>query len=220
MRRPKLLEIIPFVAGSCLLLVFFQLRAEQEDHREAAVQAFLDANQGPALHALQTSSQASAPAMASVDHSLWSEERIQAYRGSQASGGAPALAVLDIDRLGITVPVYDGADEHNLNRGVARVRGTARIEAVGNLGIAGHRDGFFRGLKDIQHGDLIRLWTAGELVEYRVISTRVVEPEDVEVLAPTEQRTLTLVTCFPFYFVGDAPQRFIVKAVAQQVFST
>jgi len=84
---------------------------------------------------------------------------------------------------------------------------------VGNLGIAGHRDSFFRGLKDIAAGDLIELATPHETTVYRIERTSVVAPEDVYVLDPTSTRVLTLVTCYPFYFVGPAPQRFIVRAV-------
>lgn len=220
MRKPALIEIIPFVAGAALLASFFQLRAEQEGQREAAVQAFLAANSQVSVHASAGASAADPWPGGTPDQSLWSEERVHAYAESLAAGGEEPLGVLEIGRLGITVPVYDGADEHNLNRGVARVRGTARIEADGNLGIAGHRDGFFRGLKDIQQGDVIELRTAGSLVEYRVTSTQIVDPDNVGVLAPTEERTLTLVTCFPFYFVGHAPQRFIVTAVARKVLPT
>ena len=92
-------------------------------------------------------------------------------------------------------------------------RGTAPPGTDGNSGIAGHRDGFFRGLKDIVPGDAIELDTLNGKEAYRVERTWVVEPEDVSVLDPTPMRALTLVTCYPFYFVGSAPQRFIVRAV-------
>ena len=105
-------------------------------------------------------------------------------------------------------------------RGVGRVRGTARIDAPGNLGIAGHRDSFFRPLKDIRQGDRIELRTAGGIVTYAVDSISIVDPEEVSVLAPTQERTLTLVTCYPFYYVGHAPKRFIVKATAEHSLAT
>ena len=81
------------------------------------------------------------------------------------------------------------------------------------MGIAGHRDGFFRGLKDLVIGDLIELDTVQGTEAYRVERTWVVSPEDVSVLDPTSTRALTLVTCYPFYFVGSAPDRFILRAV-------
>jgi sortase A len=98
---------------------------------------------------------------------------------------------------------------------VGRIKGTAWVDTDGNLGIAGHRDGFFRPLKDIQIGDSMDLQTAGGTVTYEVSSIEIVEPEDVSVLSPTLERTLTLVTCYPFYYVGHAPKRFIVKATAE-----
>jgi len=218
MRKPTLLETITFGLGMTLLAAFFQLRAGQEDQRQAGVQAFLDAN--PAHLAMSGDAGFLSVPGGIPDQSLWSHQRIEEYSKSLVAGGAAPLAVLSIDRLAIEVPVYNGADEHNLNRGVARVRGTAKVEDVGNLGIAGHRDGFFRPLKDIGHGDLIELKTPHSVIRYRVVSIEVVDPDNVGVLAPTDTRTLTLVTCFPFYFVGDAPQRYIVKAVAQQILAT
>ena len=94
-----------------------------------------------------------------------------------------------------------------------RIEGTAIPGAEGNAGIAGHRDGFFRGLKDIGPGDVIELDTLKGNESYRVERVWIVDPEDVSVLDPTSTRALTLVTCYPFYYVGSAPQRFIVRAV-------
>ena len=110
------------------------------------------------------------------------------------------------------MPVYNGTDEINLNRGAGRIIGTARIDAPGNLGIAAHRDGFFRVLKDVELGDTLELQTHQGEKEFVVSSITIVDPTDVSVLAPTDQPTVTLVTCYPFYFVGHAPKRYIVKA--------
>ena len=115
----------------------------------------------------------------------------------------------------IQVPVYDGTDDFTLNRGVGRIEGTAVVGAGGNLGIAGHRDSFFRGLKDIAIGDSIDLLTLRGNEAYSVSSIEIVDPADVGVLAPTEYKTITLVTCYPFYYVGHAPKRYIVKATAE-----
>jgi sortase A len=120
--------------------------------------------------------------------------------------------VLRIPNLKLAVPVFEGTSELNLNRGAARIEGTARIGATGNLGLAAHRDGFFRPLKDIHVGDPLYLDTVGRTLIYRVSSIRIVTPEDVEVLEPTDKPSITLVTCYPFYFVGSAPKRFIVHA--------
>ncbi len=122
---------------------------------------------------------------------------------------------MTIEKLGIQVPVYDGADDFNLNRGVGRIKGTSTVGGDGNLGVAGHRDGFFRGLKDIAIGDGIDLLTVYGKEVYTVSSIDIVDPSDVWVLAPSEEKTITLVTCYPFYYVGHAPKRFIVKATAE-----
>ena len=148
------------------------------------------------------------------DFSDWSEKRISEYQESLVDASERPLAVLSIDSLNIKVPVYDGASDLNLNRGVARIKGTARIDEWDNLGIAGHRDGFFRGLQHIKPGDQIDLDTLTGQVRYRVTEITIVNPEDVYVLDPTDSRTLTLVTCYPFYFAGSAPQRYIVTAEA------
>ena len=108
--------------------------------------------------------------------------------------------------------MLEGTDDVTLNRGVGRIAGTSRVGESGNLGIAGHRDGFFRGLKDIAVGDKIELATANGTDTYVVDKIQIVNPNDVTVLRPTLESSLTLVTCYPFYFIGGAPQRYIVHA--------
>jgi len=147
------------------------------------------------------------------DQSLWSPARVRAWEEAQRKQSPPPLAVLRIRRLGIEVPVLEGTDEWTLNRGVGHIEGTARPGTDGNAGIAGHRDGFFRALKDVQSGDLIDLETPIGVDHYRIERSWIVAPEDVSVLAPTDAAAITMVTCYPFYFVGSAPQRFIVRAV-------
>jgi sortase A len=147
-----------------------------------------------------------------VDFTLWAEKRIQAYRESLVSKTDTPLAVLEIAKLRIQVPVFDGTDDLTLNRGVGRIIGSARPGTPGNIGIAGHRDGFFRGLKDISVGDDVDLITTKEKATYVVDQIEIVSPADVRVLQPRSLPSLTLVTCYPFYFVGDAPNRFIVHA--------
>jgi sortase A len=151
----------------------------------------------------------------SPNQELWTAKRIAEYEESLKVEAEPPLAILSIGRLDIQVPVYNGADDFNMNRGVGRIKGTAPIDADGNLGIAGPRDGFFRGLKDIALGDRIDLQTARGVVAYTVSSILIVEPDDVSVLDPTGEQTITLVTCYPFFDVGHAPKRFIVKATAE-----
>ncbi len=149
--------------------------------------------------------------MVEPDYSLWSEKRIKDYHESLAQRDDAPLAILSIDKLDLKVPVYNGTDEINLNRGAGRIKGTAKIDSSGNLGIAAHRDGFFRVLKDIRIGDSIDMLTHQGKTEFVVSSITIVDPTDVSVLAPTDDPSITLVTCYPFYFVGHAPKRFIVK---------
>lgn len=146
------------------------------------------------------------------DQSEWSVQRISAYLDSRdlRVDSVEALGRLTIPAAGVSVMVLDGTDEAVLDRAVGRIPGTAQIGEEGNLGIAGHRDGFFRGLRHLEAGDELELATPDGVTRYRVSTLRVVEPEAVEVLDPTPTATITLVTCFPFYYVGSAPQRFIV----------
>jgi sortase A len=149
---------------------------------------------------------------------LWDKRRIQSYRDSLLVWVAPPVAALSIEKLRLRVPVFEGTDDVVLNRGAGWITGTARPEEPGNpgepgnIGIAGHRDGFFRGLKDIEVGDRIDLTASGRTLSFTVDEIRIVAPTDVHVLQPRSRPSLTLVTCYPFYFVGSAPQRYIVHA--------
>jgi sortase A len=150
-------------------------------------------------------------AASGADFSLWDVRRVRAYKEDFKSANAP-LAVLHISKIGLDAPLLDGTDALTLNHGVGRIFGTARPGEAGNIGIAGHRDGFFRGLKDLKLGDAIELRTKKGMDHYVVDVIEIVKPNDVHVLGPRPVASLTLVTCFPFYFVGSAPQRYIVHA--------
>jgi sortase A len=119
---------------------------------------------------------------------------------------------IEIARLSLSVMVIEGDDGKTLRRAAGHVPGTALPGQFGNVGIAAHRDTFFRPLRNIQMDDVITLTTLQGVYHYRVVSTKVVSPRDVEVLNSTDGEVLTLVTCYPFYFVGAAPNRFIVRA--------
>lgn len=147
-----------------------------------------------------------------IDFNLWSTKRIAAYEASLSGQFDPPEAVLEVPKIGLTVPVFDGTDDLILNRGVGRIGGTALPGQKGNTGIAGHRDGFFRGLKDVVVGDTIELKTPSRDETYKVDAIRIVKPTDVEVLKDRGVPTITLVTCYPFYFIGSAPMRYIVQA--------
>jgi sortase A len=149
---------------------------------------------------------------AGVDTSLWSDKRIHAYTESLNHAFGTPLAILNIPKIHLEVPVFEGTDDLTLDRGVGRIVGTAHPGQPGNIGIAGHRDGFFRGLKDIAPGDEIDLKVRDAVATYVVDQITVVNPQDVSVLQPGPVSSITLVTCFPFYFVGSAPERYIVSA--------
>jgi len=147
-----------------------------------------------------------------IDFRLWSVKRISAYQESLAKKTDAPIAILRIPKITLEVPVFNDTDDLTLDRGVGRILGTAQIGQQGNLGIAGHRDGFFRGLQSIGQDDVIEVVRHGGTDRYAVSKIQIVLPEDVRVLDPTPVTTLTLVTCFPFYFVGHAPKRYIVTA--------
>jgi len=119
---------------------------------------------------------------------------------------------LEIPRLKLSVMVREGADERTLSRAVGHIPGTALPGKMGNMGLAGHRDTFFRVLRDIRDDDAIEFETTQGTYHYLVKSTKIVGPRDVSVLATSGGENLTLVTCYPFYYVGSAPKRFIVHA--------
>jgi sortase A len=119
---------------------------------------------------------------------------------------------IEIARLGLSAVVVEGIGGRDLRRAVGHIPGTPLPGQPGNAAIAGHRDTFFRPLKDIVVDDVIVLTTKWGEYRYRVVWSRMTSPEDVAVLDPTTKDVLTLVTCYPFYYVGPAPDRFIVRA--------
>jgi sortase A len=129
-----------------------------------------------------------------------------------APGPEGLIGRIDISRLGISVIVVEGTSGAILRRAAGHIPGTALPGEAGNIGISAHRDTFFRPLRNVRRDDLITLATPSREYRYRVLSTEVVSPSDVTVLASDGNEILTLVTCFPFYFIGPAPKRFIVRA--------
>ncbi len=124
------------------------------------------------------------------------------------------IGCVEIPRLGLSAMVREGVDDGTLRRAVGHIPETALPGEHGNAALAAHRDSFFRPLKHVRKGDRIQVTTPEGTHEYAVSETRIVDPEDVWVLDPTPQPTLTLVTCYPFNYVGSAPRRFIVRATS------
>ena len=144
-------------------------------------------------------------------YSLGSNRRTKLHQASLREP-VESLAVLRIPTLDLEVPVLEGTDAVTLNRGVGRIAGTSLPGQGGNIGIAGHRDGFFRKLKDIRTGDAIELVTISGTEVFVVDQIRITSPADVSALRPKPKYSLTLVTCYPFYYFGPAPSRYIVEA--------
>ncbi len=201
------------VSCVCFVIVSWGIRLAAA---QTAVTQFIQLQENRAAYAGATDANPEAHASwTGPDQRLWSDQRIAAYAQSNAKLDARAVrALLRIPRLGLEAPLYEGTDNWVLNRGLGRIPGTAPIGAPGNLAVAGHRDSYFRVLKDISKHDQIEIVTAGATTRYEVTDTWIVQPDEVHVLEPTGKQVITLVTCYPFYYVGSAPQRFIVRAAA------
>jgi sortase A len=210
----RLLDRILLVVGATLVGIYLSSLLHQELASHFALWQFESA--AAAQHPISTPINLER-SNERVDFSLWAQKRIKAYKESLLQRVDPPIAVLQIRSVRIRVPVFYGTDDITLNRGVGWIRGTAKPATPGNIGIAGHRDGFFRGLKDVRAGDPIDLTTNRGKVTYIVDEIEIVNPSEVNVLQPRNQPALTLVTCYPFYFLGDAPKRFVVHAFMTSV---
>ncbi|MCG6118564.1 MAG: class D sortase [Aquimonas sp.] len=213
----RALEILLWCSGAALLLVHLAVVGWTELERDGGVRSFAMAQHAAQLQKPESAATpvlgegAGAPSAASVPAEA---PQPIAQKFAQRESPAAAIAVLRIPAIELEVAVAPGTDEQVLKRGAGWIEGTAAPGSEGNAGIAAHRDKHFRGLKDVAVGDLIELDTLHGTRAYRVTDLSVVEPTDVHVLADSGEAVLTLVTCFPFYFVGHAPQRFIVRALA------
>jgi sortase A len=147
-----------------------------------------------------------------VSSGLWNERPVHSAEKDPREQSDAPLAVLHIPKIGLEVPVLEGTGRLTLNHAVGRIPGTARPGEAGNVGIAGHRDGFFRGVKDMGMGDTIDIELPQGTETYMVDEINIVSPNNVDVLRPRPIPSLTLVTCYPFHFIGSAPQRYIVHA--------
>jgi sortase A len=135
-----------------------------------------------------------------------------ATRAASPGPTLDALGRVVVPRVGLEVMVADGIDARTLRRAAGHIPGTSRLGSGGNVGIAGHRDSWFRPLKDVRAGDEVVVTTPGAISRYRVEWAEIVLPDDTSALRPTPYPALTLVTCYPFHYVGNAPDRFIVRA--------
>ena len=193
----RILSAVQFAclgAGALLVSMVALARLDGELGRQSAIADF-----------------ARSEAAAAPDQSLWSPERVRDFQASLGLVTEEPQAILRIPDLGLEVPVYASDSELHLNRGAGLIAGMGLPDTGGNVGIAGHRDGYFRVLKDVKPGQHIEVETRLRRHVYRVVSTEIVEQDALHVLSDSELPTLTLVTCYPFYYMGHAPQRFIVR---------
>ena len=199
--RSKIPERISLLAGVVLLTLAGLVWIDGIAHSRSAVTDFERAR----IHVVTPAEQLN-----------WSEGRKSEYERSLSGDAGTTLAILRIPSTGTEVPVFDSLSDTALNRGAGHVGGTALPGRNGNIAIAGHRDGFFRSLKDVEIGTEIELTTLRGSRTFRVSELQIVDPLEVSVLDPTEVTMLTLITCYPFYFIGPAPERFIVRATLQE----
>ena len=214
--RVRRMEVALWSAGLVLLGLFFGFQLDAALGRRAAISRFEAVRDSTSAADRVKAWSSALAAYEDPDQKLWSPDRVKGFEASLSSEFSAPLAILRIPEIGLEVPVLPGTGELALNRGVGHIEGTPRPGRGGNVGIAGHRDGFFRGLKDIGEGDVLEVETLAETERYRVESITVVSPDRVDVLAPTECPSVTLVTCFPFYYVGNAPRRYIVRATLDE----
>jgi sortase A len=212
------IEKFAFTVGLSLLAIYGALRLESYLSSRAALKSFENLESTPAATEGLVAGTSSTEEMSlpEVDFDGWGESRVRGYKESLSKQTSAPMAVLQIPKLHLAVPLLDGTDALTLNHAVGRIAGTARPGEAGNIGIAGHRDGFFRGLKDIKVGDPVELKTVKGTETYVVDEIQIVKPDNVSVLRPRPVPSLTLVTCYPFYFIGSAPKRFVVTASLTQ----
>lgn len=232
-KNGMVLQATCWILSAVLFVVYFVARADGESGRQEAITAFREAAQvayrpEPAAAGLPRLEPGAGAVRAEpavlmartampADRAGGPEARGRAHEAPPA-GNAPneslPVALLRIDRVSLEVPVYPDLGERNLNRGAGLIAGTGLPGGEGNVAIAAHRDGYFRALEDVSEGDLLELETLEGTRLYRVSAISIVEPTELWPLAETGEPVVTLVTCYPFHFVGSAPQRYIVRAVA------
>jgi len=148
----------------------------------------------------------------SLDQEILADNRKADIPSERAVKEGEVLGRIEIPRLGLKVAILQGTSSATLRAGAGHIEGTPLPGERGNTGIAGHRDTWFRDLKDVRASDEILVETATGVGRYQVDWIQITNPADVGILAPSNEYALTLVTCFPFHFIGAAPERFVVHA--------
>ena len=214
-------ELLSYTAGVLLSGFFVVQIAQGEVQRQGGIAEFQQLAQAPQSATPASSSGAMESTgdmqqqftnVGDPDTSLWAPGRIKDYQASLEAELPEVLGVLEVPSVGLKVPVYDTNTELVMDRGAGVIDGMSYPHEPGNIGISGHRDGYFRVLKDVQVGDPIVLQTLQGPKHFRIDATTIVPIKDTTLLRDTREQSVTLVTCYPFYFVGHAPKRFIVTA--------
>lgn len=205
----KITELVLLVIGLICAAIFVAARVESYFVSRAAINQIESSTREANLTEVVDARTAGT---GEQDFSGWSQGRQGKFAQAMLQQRGIALAVLEIPRIQLKAPVFDGTDELTLNHAVGLIAGTAWPGEAGNIGIAGHRDGFFRKLKNIRLGDEIALEMRRGTDVYAVDRIQIVTPQDVSVLQSDGEPSLTLVTCYPFYSIGGAPKRFVVNA--------
>lgn len=208
-------EVVSYLFGTVLTVFFISQLAQGEVQRRQDITEFEQAfsvsavpSELPAITSINLSDES----LSAPDTNLWAPGRVADYESSLQGEVPPVLGLLEVPSIGLKVPVYPSDTELNMDRGAGIIDGMSYPHEPGNIGIAGHRDGYFRALKDVQVGDKLLLQTLSGPKQFTVDSRQIIEIDNMSVLQDTQDQTVTLVTCYPFYFVGHAPQRFIVTA--------
>jgi LPXTG-site transpeptidase (sortase) family protein len=188
-------------------------RLEEAIRQQSARQAAAPAppRKSPPKKSDRTAAETDSFASFSREDEEWNEMAGEIDQDGDLTEG-DLIGRIKIPRVGVSALVLHGVGSRTLRRGVGHIPGTAQPDMNGNVGLAGHRDSFFRGLKDISKNDTIELATLDGTFEYKVEWIKIVRPKDTQVLEDEGGAALTLVTCYPFYYVGSAPKRFIVRA--------
>ena len=214
-------ELLCYAAGVALSGFFLVQLAQGEVERQGGISEFQQAAEmyavdpSPTVQPVADTASlesALAQSVGDPDTSLWAPGRVADYQASLQAELPPVVGVLEIPSVGVKVPVYQSNSELVMDRGAGIIDGMAYPHEPGNIGISGHRDGYFRALKDIKVGDPILLETLEGPKRFHIAATEIVAIGDKRLLRDTKDQTVTLVTCYPFYFVGHAPKRFIVTA--------
>ena len=208
----KIVEGLLWITGIALLLAYATASAWGEHERVQGIAAFALARD-PGMQSARLTPGPDAAESAWANPTAAVHPVTVRAQAQQHDRGELPIAVLRIPRIALEVPVRHGTQDPVLARGAGLVEGSPLPGTPGNVAIAAHRDSFFRGLRDVAVGDLVELDAMDRTLIYRITDLSIVEPRDVHVLDEIGEPALTLVTCYPFQFVGRAPQRFIVRAV-------